>query len=150
MGAQFSSAADFVLCLLQLELGGWWEPGGRLLLRHLPGLRDSWWSRPPTEVLHHWERGWRGVGQSLGVFATDGAQWVFCILKFTKRQGSKKSCSVLLRHSVPGAKDGVCVTVVPMRNSGAVGSCVCALPGAWPGHGAGVGAFATSISVCLR
>lgn len=105
MGAKYSSAAEFVLCLLQLELvrvvGAGREAAGA------PPLRAPWVvvvGSPPLKFSTTGPR--RNVGgevsdRASGFFTTDGAHWVFCILKFKKRWGNKKSYSLPFKHSMP-------------------------------------------------
>jgi len=107
LGGKLLSATELVPCLLQLELvrvvGAMWGAAGALLPGALwvgrggrvPSLKFS--SAGPR-------RTWLERCQSFRFFTTDWARWVFCILKFKKRQGNKKSRSRPFTHNVPSGE----------------------------------------------
>lgn len=56
------------------------------------------WSGPPTKVLHRWAQenlGGKVSDAASQVFMTGGTQWVFCILKFKERWGSRKATAFI-------------------------------------------------------
>lgn len=90
------------------------------------------------------------LGRALGFLTADGAQSVFCVLKFKNRRGNKEDTAYRSNITCQEVNEGMLGTIFPVQNTEDIKSCCCVLLEVLLDDGAGTGPFSASVLTYLH